>query len=453
MFQGEGYLIETSSPQQIWDAALGELQIQVNKPNYDTWLKKTAGLTYENAEFVVGVPSTFVSEYLERNQRSLVEKVLAGLLQADVIVRFQVYDHQPGSSSAGKNRRPEIPPQQGMLPLFNPKYTFDTFVTGKSNQFAYAAAMAVAQNPGQSYNPLYLYGGAGLGKTHLLQAIGHTAVANNLKVIYVSAEQYTNDLMAAIRARETKDLYQKYRSADMLLVDDVQFFAGKQKTGENFFHTFDELHNAGHQIVISSDRPPKSIPLLPERLCSRFEWGLVSEVKSPDYETRLAILQGKTKKDGVNVSDEVLEFLARQIQQNIRVLEGSLNRVIAYAKLIRTIITPQMAAQAIRDIAGSEPPPLMITAGTIIDTVAKSFQMEPSELIGKKRDKETVMARRVAMYMMRQHTNYSLHQVGQELGGRDAAAVTNSCRKVSGDIESNPYLRRKILDIKQTLCV
>jgi chromosomal replication initiator protein len=453
MSQREGYLFETSSPQQIWDAALGELQIQVNKPNYDTWLRKTIGLTYENGEFVVGVPSTFVAEYLDCNQRSLVEKVLAGLMQADVRVRFLVYDQQSGSSSFGKNRRPEIPSQQGMLPLFNPKYTFDTFITGKSNQFAYAAAMAVAQNPGQSYNPLFLYGGAGLGKTHLLQAIGHTAVANNLNVIYVSAEQYTNDLMSAIRERETKDLYHKYRSADMLLVDDVQFFAGKQKTGENFFHTFDELHNAGHQIVISSDRPPKAIPLLPERLRSRFEWGLLSEVKAPDYETRLAILQGKTKKDGANVSDEVLEFLARQIQQNIRVLEGSLNRVIAYAKLIRAIITPQLAAQAIRDIAGSGPSPLMITAGTILDTVAKSFQLEPAELIGKKRDKETVMARRVAMYMMRQHTNFSLHQVGQELGGRDAAAVTNSCKKVAGDMESNPYLRRKIIDIKQTLCV
>jgi chromosomal replication initiator protein len=311
--------------------------------------------------------------------------------------------------------------------------------------------MTVASDPGQAYNPLYLYGGAGLGKTHLLQAIGHTAVANNLKVLYVSAEQYTNDLMSAIRERQTRELLMKYRSVDMLLVDDVQFFDGKQKTGENFFHTFDELHNARKQIVITSDRLPKAMPLLPERLQSRFEWGLVTEVQPPDFETRLAILQGKTKQDGFTLSEDVLEFLAGQVQQNIRVLEGSLNRVIAYAKLVRSMVTPQIAAQAIKDIAGYQPVTPLLTAANIIETVAKSFQIQSSELVGEKRDKETTAARRVAMYMLRQHTNFSLKQVGQELGGRDAAAVTNSCKKVAADIESNPYLRRKILDIQQIL--
>jgi chromosomal replication initiator protein len=238
---------------------------------------------------------------------------------------------------------------------------------------------------------------------------------------------------------------------DMLLVDDVQFFDGKQKIGETFFHTFDELHNIGKQIVITSDRLPKAMPLLPERLRSRFEWGLVTEVQPPDFETRLAILQGKTKQDGVNLSPDVLEFLAGQIQQNIRVLEGSLNRVVAYAKLIRAMVTPQLAAQAIKDIAGYEPTVHLITVSGIIETVAKSFQIDPSELVGKNRDKETTTARRIAMYVLRQNTNFSLNQIGKELGGRDAAAVTNSCKKVAADIESNPYLRRKILDIQQTL--
>lgn len=444
-------MIVKPSPQQVWEAALGELQIQVNKPNYDTWLKCTTGLTYENSEFVVGVPSTFVAEYLERNQRSLVEKVLAGVLQAEARVRFQVVSHEPNPPCPAKSRGLHVSPQQAMLPLFNPKYRFDTFITGQCNQFAYAAAMTVAENPGQAYNPLFLYGGAGLGKTHLLQAIGHMAVANNLKVICVNAEQFTNELMTALRERTTQDLYQKYRSVDMLLVDDVQFFAGKQKTAESFFHTFDELHNSGHQIVITSDRPPRAIPLLPERLCSRFEWGLITEVQPPDYSTRFAILQGKTIKDRVEIPDNVLEFLAQQIQQNIRVLEGALNRVVAYAKLVRAIVTPQLAAQAIRDVTGNGPVTPMITAGTIIGAVAKSFQLEPTELIGKKRDKETTTGRRVAMYMVRRHTNFSLSQVGQELGGRDAAAVANSCKKVASDIESSPYLRRKILDIQQTL--
>ncbi len=438
------------SPQTIWVAALGELQIQVNKQNFDTWLKKTTGLEYKNNEFTIGVPNTFVAEYLNRNQRSLVEKVLAGILKEEVKVSVRVMQDEVQSTSRSGLNRSVVSPQAS-LPLFNPRYTFDNFVTGQCNQFAYAAAMAVANNPGQDYNPLFLYGGAGLGKTHLLQAIGHNGVANNLKVLCVSAEQYTNELMSAIQEHQTRELFLKYRSIDMLLVDDVQFFNGKQKTGENFFHTFDELHNAGKQIVITSDRLPKSMPLLPERLRSRFEWGLVTEVQPPNYETRLAILQEKTKQDRINLSQEVLEFLASQIQQNIRVLEGSLNRVIAYARLIQAIVTPQIAAQAIKDIAGNEPARPLLTAAGIIDTVARSFQIESSDLVGQKRDKETTTARRVAMYMLRQHTNFSLNQVGKELGGRDAASVTTSCKKVASDLESNPFLRRKILDIQQSL--
>lgn len=442
---------EIRSPQLIWESALGELQIQVNKPNFDTWLKKTTGLSFEDGEFCVAVPSTFIAEFLERNQRSLVEKVLAGILNREVRVVFRVIQNQGPYTGRGNQTRTPVPAQQGTLPLFNPRYTFDSFITGQCNQFAHAAAMTVANDPGHSYNPLFLYGGAGLGKTHLLQAIGHAAVANNMKVQYVSAEQYTNDLMSAIRDRQTHEMQIKYRSVDMLLVDDVQFFNGKQKTGETFFHTFDELHNAGKQIVLTSDRLPKAMPLLAERLRSRFEWGLVTEVQPPDYDTRLAILQGKSKQDGVALSQDVLEYLASQIQQNIRVLEGSLNRVVAYARLLRAMMTPQLAAQAIKDIAGYEPSVLLLTAPNIIDTVARSFQLESADLVSKKRDKETTTARRVAMYMLRQHTNYSLMQVGQELGGRDAASVTNSCKKVAADIESNPYLRRKVLDIQQTL--
>jgi chromosomal replication initiator protein len=443
-------LDDATSLQAVWEAALGELQIQVNKSNYDTWLKRTTALSYENSEFVIAVPSTFVAEYLDRNQRSLVEKVLTGVLHQDVEVRFKVAQ-VTGAATDSSPKRTAVPAQQGCLPLFNPRYTFDSFVTGQSNQLAFAAAVAVAADPGGAYNPLFLYGGAGLGKTHLLQAIGHAAVANNLKVACVSAEQYTNELMTAIRLRQTHELLQKYRNVDMLLVDDVQFFGGKQKTGESFFHTFDELHNASRQYVSTRDRPPKAIPLLPERLCSRFEWGLVTEVQPPDYDTRLAILQGKTQQDGVNLSGDVLEFLAAQVQHNIRVLEGSLNRVVAYAKLIRTTVTPQLAAQAIKDIAGTTTAAPALTAGRIIDAVARSFQIDASQLIGKNRDKETTTARRVAMFMLRQHTNYSLNQIGQELGGRDAAAVTNSCKKVAGDVESNPFLRRKIIDLQQVL--
>lgn len=444
-------MAESRTAQQIWETALGELQIQVNKPNYETWLRRTVGLSCQDKQFLVGVPNTFVAEYLDRNQRSLIEKVLTGILQQEVRIEFRVDSSRQDTPEASHAGMQTSSPQQARLPLFNPKYTFDSFVTGGCNQLAYAAALTIAQNPGHAYNPLFIYGGAGLGKTHLLQAIGHSALANNKKVLYISAEQYTNELMTAIREKTTKEFCSKYRGVDMLLVDDVQFFSGKTQTGEHFFHTFDELHNADHQIAITSDRPPKSIPLLPDRLLSRFEWGLVTNIQPPDFETRLAILQTKAKQIKANICPDVLELIARQIQQNIRALEGSLNRVIAYAKLVRTMVTPELATQALKDIGSSDTKTPLLTSGRIIEIVATSFQLDPSVLVGQRRDRESTSARRVAMYVMRQETNFSLAQIGKELGGRDAAAVTNACKKTAVDIDSSPYLRRKILEIQQTL--
>ena len=436
--------------QQIWQAALGELQIQVNKPNYRTWLEKTTGLSYQDNQFVIGVPNTFVAEYLDKNQRSLIEKVLTGLIHHEVQVQFQVDTNQQNPPSSYTSREKTSQAQQASLPLFNPKYTFDSFVVGSCNQLAYAAALGVAQNPGHNYNPLFIYGGAGLGKTHLLHAIGHTALANNIKVLYVSAEHYTNDLMNALREKKTRDFRDKYRSVDMLLVDDVQFFSGKEQTGENFFHTFDELHNANRQIAITSDRPPKSLPLLPDRLRSRFEWGLVTDIQVPDFETRLAILQSKAKQEGVNVAADVLELIALQIQQNIRTLEGSLNRVVAYARLIRTMLTPELAAEALKDIASNESKTAPITPGLIIEAVVNSFQLTPSDLKSRKRDEATALARQVAMYLIRQETNCSLAEVGQELGGRSPATVSYAYQKIANDINNSSSLQRKIFEIQQS---
>jgi len=443
--------MEARSAQQIWETALGELQIQVNKPNYRTWLEKTVGLNYQDEQFVIGVPNTFVAEYLDKNQRSLIEKVLTSVTHQDVKVQFQVNTNQQNPPSSYGRREKTTPAQQASLPLFNPRYTFDSFVVGSCNQLAYAAALGIAQNPGHSYNPLFIYGGSGLGKTHLLHAIGHMALANNVKVLYVSAEQYTNQLMNALREKQTEDFRNKYRSVDMLLVDDVQFFSGKEQTGENFFHTFDELHNANHQIAITSDRPPKSITLLQDRLRSRFEWGLITDVQEPNFETRLAILQAKAKQDGANVSADVLEFIALQIQQNIRALEGSLNRVIAYAKLIRTMLTPELAAQALKDIANNEPKTAPITPSLIMEAVVNSFQLTPSDLKSRKRDEATALARQVAMYLIRQETDCSLAKVGQELGGRSPATVSYAYQKIAGDINNSPSLRRKICDIQQRI--
>jgi len=446
--------MEAGSAQQIWETALGELQIQVNKPNYRTWLEKTAGLSYQDNQFVVGVPNTFVAEYLDKNQRSLIEKTLIGLTGRDTKVLFQVdARHQNSSGSYSVREEPR--------PRFNPKYTFDSFVTGSCNRLAYAAALGVAENPGHSYNPLFIYGGPGLGKTHLLHAIGHAALANHIQVLYVSSEQFTNEFIKAIQERKTEEFRNKYRSLDMLLIDDIHFITGKEQTEESFFHTFNELHNNNRQIVITSDRSPKAMPLyktkrracvpVEERLCSRFEWGLIVDIQPCDFETRLAILQAKAKQRGQNVALDVLEFIAQRIQQNIRELEGSLNRVIAYAKLLKALVTPEIAAQALEDIATKQPKGASITRAGVIEAVASSFQLATIDIKSRKRDKETALARQVAMYLIRQETNSSLAQIGRELGGREPITVSSACKKIANTINNNAYLRQKILDIQQNL--
>jgi len=435
--------------QEIWEAALGELQIQVNKANYKTWLEKTVGLSYQDNQFVVGVPNIFIAEYLDKNQRSLIEKTLIGLTSRKTKVRFHVDAKYQNTSGSDGSREGILATSPTSSQEFNLKYTFDSFIVGSCNRLAHAAALEVAKNPGHSYNPLFIYGGAGLGKTHLLQAIGHVALASNIRLIYVSGEQFTNEFVNAIRDRKTEEFRNKYRHVDMLLVDDIQFINGKTQTEESFFHTFNELHNTNRQIAITSDISPKSMPLLHERLRSRFEWGLVADIQPPDFETRLAILQAIVERQGVNVTIDVLEFIAQRIQQNIRELEGSLNRVVAYAKLIRTLLTPELATQALDDLASKAPKSASITPDLVIEAVANSFELTPLDLKSRKRDKKTALARRVAMYLIRQEINCSLAQIGKVLGGRDHSAVSNACEKIASDIDASPYLRRKILDIQQ----
>ncbi|MFC1921520.1 chromosomal replication initiator protein DnaA [Chloroflexota bacterium] len=442
-------LVESRTAESLWEAALGELQIQVNKPNYRTWLEKTTGLSHQKGSFVIGVPNAFVAEYLDRNQRSLIEKVLTGIINQEVHVQFQVSESLQNALPGSRSRGKPASAQQSSLPLFNPKYTFSSFIVGESNQLAHAAAIGVAQEPGNGYNPLFIYGKAGLGKTHLLQAIGHSALENNMNVMYVRAEEYTNQLMSALREKKTEEFRNRYRSVDMLLIDDVQFFSGKTQTEENFFHTFDELHNAGHQIAITSDRSPRSIPTLQGRLRSRLEWGLVTDIKAPDFDTRLSILQAKAEQQGVDVSDDVLEFIALQIKQSIRALEGSLNRVIAYARLLRAILTPELAAKALKDIADNEIQSAPVTPAMIMEAVVNHFQMTPSDLKGRKRDEATALARQVTMYLIRQETDCSLAEVGNELGGRTPATVSHAYQKIANDIINSPSLRRKVFDIQQ----
>jgi chromosomal replication initiator protein len=439
----------TRTPQQIWETALGELQVQVSKPNFRTWFSKTNGLSYQDNQFVIGVPNTFAAEYLERNQRTLIEKALTGLTSPQVQVVFQVNGKPHHHSST--DGQSAIPPPAPTYTRLNPDYTFAFFIEGSANRLARAAALSVAQNPGQSYNPLFIYSGPGLGKTHLLHAIGQEAVARHINVICTSAEQFTNEFVAALRERSTEEFRNKYRSLGMLLIDDIHFIGGKEQTEESFFHTFNELHNTNRQIVITSDCPPRSMPLLEERLRSRFEWGLIVDIQPPDYETRLAILQSKALRKGVNISQDVLELVAREVHHSIRSLEGSLNRVIAYAKLLRVTPTVEIAARALEDVAIKEFKVADITPSSIVEAVAASFQLPREALAGRQRDKDTALARRLAMYLIRQETNCSLAQIGRELGNRDAAAVTTACKVIAGDIDTSPYLKRKIHDIQQQL--
>lgn len=433
----------TRTPQEIWETALGELQLQVSKPNYHTWFSRTAGLSYQDGQFVIGVPNAFTAEYLEKNQRSLIEKSLIGLTSPDVRIVFQVN---------GKRRAPVPLPEAGpVYTRLNPDYVFDAFVEGDGNRLARAAALSVAQNPGRGYNPLFIYGGAGLGKTHLLHAIGHLAAAAHINVICTSAEQFTNEFVTALRERTTEEFRNKYRSLGMLLVDDIHFIGGKEQTEESFFHTFNELHNTNRQIVITSDRPPKSMPLLEERLRSRFEWGLTTAIQPPDQATRLAILESKARRQGVSVPRDVLEFIARGAPDNVRVLEGSLNRVVAFARLLRTEPTVETAARALEDIASKEVAADLITPANILAAVAASFEIPAEILLGRQRDKDSILARRLAIYLIRQETNLSVTQIGRELGHRDAAAVTAACKKITGDIGANPFLKRKLRDIRQRL--
>ena len=437
------------SAQEIWESALGELQLQVNKPNYQTWFKGAKGLTYQGNQFVIGVPNVFIAEYLDKNQRSLIEKTLIGLTDSDINVTFKV--------NSAPQDSPAVSPDQDTATTgtenarFNIKYTFDSFIVGGCNRLAYAAALGAAQNPGQSYNPLFIYGGAGLGKTHLLQAIGHMAQSSNAQVLYVSGEQFTNDFINAIREQKTDEFRNKYRSVDMLMIDDIQFIGGKEQTEESFFHTFNELHNSNRQIVITSDRPPKSMPLLEDRLRSRFEWGLIVDIQPPELETRLAILKAKAEKAGAEIPPDVLEFIAQQIKKNIRELEGGLNRVIAYAQLLRTEVTAELVAKALTNIASRASDSTNIIPPMLINTIASSFHLTTEDLIGRRRDREVAQARQVAMYLLKKQNNCSLAEIGTILGGRNPSTVSHACEKIAMDIQASPLLRRKIQGIQKKI--
>lgn len=443
------------SAREIWDIALGELEVQVNKSNYHTWFEKTTGLAYQDGQFTVGTPTVFVAEYLDRNQRSLIEKTLINLTRPDVKLVFQVAN---GGSYRQETPHPTPVPPRNATSTFNSRYTFDSFITGSGNRLAYAAALSTTENMGRGYNPLFIYADVGLGKTHLLHAIGHAALAQGNRVLYSSAEQFTNEFVSAIRHQQTDDFHRKFRTVDILLIDDIQFISGKEQTEESFFHTFNELHNSNRQIVVTSDLPPRSLPLIEDRLRSRFGWGLTVDIQPPDLETRLAILQDKSVTQEVSLPPAVLELIARHAQNNVRELEGSLNRVIAYTQLVGAPPSIELAARALESIAGGETwgrspkdgATVTVLPGRVITMVAENFRVTPEEVKSRRRDKKTVLARQVAMYLIKQQNGCSLAQIGQEFG-RDHSTVIHACEKIATELRYNSYLGRVIQTIRQNL--
>ncbi|MEA1958444.1 MAG: chromosomal replication initiator protein DnaA [Chloroflexota bacterium] len=441
------------SAKEIWDAALGELQLQINGTNYDTWLRDTTGLNYEGDQFVVGVASPFAVDYLEQRLSSLIEKTLIGITGEELEVSFQIQQQEVAPKQRNHSKTAK---QTNALSYrkngnngFNPKYTFDTFIVGSCNRLAEAAARAVSEKPGYIYNPLFIYGGVGLGKTHLLHAIGH-AVHKKLNVLYVSTEQFTNEFIKAIREGKTEDFRQKYRSVDVLLIDDIHFIGGKEQTQEGFFHTFNDLHNGSRQIVITSDRPPKSINLLEDRLRSRFEWGLITDVQPPDLETRMAILQAKAEEDKVSIPQDVLHFIAHKIHKSIRELEGSLNRIIAFSRHTDAPITIELASKALDEsmetVSRRAP-----TIPSILNAVARHFDIAPEALTGKRRDKLTAKARHVAVYLLREEAACSFNAIGKTLGNRDHSSIIRGYDKIESEIDGNASLRRDVLEVRDRI--
>lgn len=426
--------------------------MEMSKASYETWVKPAELLQYEGNLFTIGVQNAYACDWLKSRLSGTVTRMLTGLMESAQQVEFVIwhkdYIHQPAEEAAVETLPIAAPPRRIETPVVNGRYHFENFVVGSSNRLAHAACMAVAENPAQAYNPLFLYGGVGLGKTHLLHAIGNYVSSRGLQVLYVSSEEFTNDLIHAIRTHSTQAFRDRYRRIDVLLVDDIQFIAGKESTQEEFFHTFNTLHGQDKQIVISSDRPPKAMNTLEERLRSRFEWGLTADIQPPDLETRIAILRSKAERSHHDVTPIILEMIARQFQSNIRELEGALTRVVAYADLRGVPLTEELVNVALTDLV---PQRNAFETAHVVDVVASAFGISSEKLMGRDRTREAALPRQVVMYLLRQEANVSLPQIGEALGGRDHTTVIYACEKVADMLERDDRLRRQVLKIREQL--
>ncbi len=441
----------------IWDQVLTIMANEVAKPSFETWLKNCRASHLDGNTLFIEVPNEFTRDWVEARYAIALRKTLRHVANNDWELRFSVpgnIKHSHSQPVARAKPKPTDEPQEKdpVSSVMNPKYTFDTFVVGNSNRFAHAASLAVAEAPARAYNPLFLYGGVGLGKTHLMHAIGHYALDSDpsVHVVYVTSETFTNDLINAIGRKSMVDFRGKYRSVDILLIDDIQFVAGKESTQEEFFHTFNTLYEANKQLIISSDRPPKEIPTLEERLRSRFEWGLTTDIQAPDLETRIAILRKKAETENVVVDPEVLAYIAKHIQSNIRELEGAFIRVVAFANLHNSSISLSIAEDSLRDILSSQRQK-PITIERIQQAVSGHYGIKSTEMRSKKRTRSIAFPRQVAMYLSRELTDFSLPKIGEEFGGRDHTTVIHACEKLQKDMKLDPSLQVTIRELIETV--
>ena len=433
---------------QAWQAAIGQLQMDMPRAAFDTWVRDAELLSYEDGSFIIGVQNAYARDWLESRLSSSITRLLTGIMNRTVEVSFTVWQDSVDNVAPNPDIVAPEPTPDIKSPSLNRRYTFSNFVVGASNRLAHAASLAVAENPAQAYNPLFVYGGVGLGKTHLLHAIGNQCAQSGLNILYVSSEEFTNDLINAIRSHTTQAFREKYRRIDVLLIDDIQFIAGKESTQEEFFHTFNTLHGQDKQIVMSSDRPPKAMVTLEERLRSRFEWGLTADIQPPDYETRMAILRSKAERARYNISNQIIEIIARKFQSNIRELEGALTRIVAYADLRGVPMTPELIDSALADLL---PRRKEVKPDHVINTVADAYNVAPDRMLGRDRSRQVALPRQIAMYLMREEGKISLPQIGEVLGGRDHTTVMYGCDKIADLLERDDKIRRQVIEIREQL--
>ncbi len=452
---------------EIWQAVLAEFELNLSKANFTTWFRNTGIVSYNQGHTVICVPNAFTKSWLEKKYHSDIVKTLERITgkpikkveySVEKIKNIEKQGYNPiptEQQTASTIETPTYNPQKKSAVTqfgLNTKYTFDTFIVGKGNELAHAAAQAVASRPGEAYNPLFIYGGVGLGKTHLLQAIGHFMLMANPQthIIYVSSEKFTNEFVNAVKEGRAKDFKDRYRTVDLLLIDDIQFIGGKEQTQEEFFHTFNELHQQGKQVVLSSDRPPKAIPALEDRLKSRFEWGMIADVSAPDLETRVAILQAKAQEKNYTLSESVFQQIATTVQSNIRELEGALNKIIAFHEL-KNIEPTKETVKSILSSFESQHMRKSLTPRELLAVVTEFYDLPVEDMTGKSREKKLAFPRQIIMYLLREELKMSYPAIGQELGGRDHTTAMHAHTKISLELENDLRLKQEMELIKQRL--